>query len=304
MKVKFEVWLREAGKSPHSIASYIRSLDMFQSWYLETVGEDTFHPESVSAIDLQDFKQYLITKARTKQGKKLSASTVNNRIEGLRTFFRFLEETGQITHNPTAKLKPQKIQTRDLPPKWLDRNNKNKLLRIIENPADKEKNPWRYARNRAIIYLMLHAGLRVSEVIGLEVDDIDVEKGYLYIRKGKGSKARRIELNKDLSSVIQEWLEQRGDADGIYKIFTSQMGILTVQGVEHIFRTLRKKTQMDDLTPHTLRHTFCHDLIERGFSLSLVADIAGHDDLNTTRRYTLSSEDERRKALDSLSSER
>ncbi|MNW54621.1 Tyrosine recombinase XerC [compost metagenome] len=125
----------------------------------------------------------------------------------------------------------------------------------------------------------------------------------MFVRDGNGGKARRIEMNKDLRLALTEWLAERGDPD-TKKLFTSSRGgtNLTKQGIEYLYRTLSEKTGINDLTTHVPRHTLAHDLIETGYSLQRVADILGHTNLNYTRVYTKSSSQERREALESLSS--
>ncbi|MEC0182316.1 tyrosine-type recombinase/integrase [Paenibacillus peoriae] len=304
----FEAWLLEDGASKNTIDRYVTVAKFFIEWHNRIMKSEVFDPVNVSGRDLNAWKKYLLEEATYQRGnekpKRYSVSSVNNFVKSIRTFFRFLDENELIKTNPALKIKPQKIAADfDQDPRWLERFERNKLLRVVDDKNLEQKNRWKFTRNRAIVYVQLYAGLRVSEVIDLETEDISFETGYLFVRDGKGGKARRIEMNKDLRLALSEWLVERGDPD-TKKLFTSSRGgtRLTKQGVEYLYRTLSEKTGIDDLTTHVPRHTLAHDLIETGYSLQRVADILGHTNLNYTRVYTKSSSQERREALESLSS--
>lgn len=298
---EFIVYLREEGNRESTIVTYIGIVNGFKKWYEESFGQ-TLDPRNVSALDVQDYKQYLLHTAKNKQQGRLSPKTVNKKLEGLRTYFRFLKNEGVIDVSPVEKVKPQKIQQRSDSVRWLDRNEKNYLVRVMNTASEWRNKENLMIRNRAIVYLMLHGGLRIGEVVNLEVDDLDLIKQIIYIQDGKGGKFRRVEMNRDLLTALKQWLDIRPSDKG-QRVFISQKGPITAQGIQSMFKELKKKTKVEDLTPHALRHTFCHDLAAKGVSLSLIADLAGHTDLNTTRIYIRSSEEERRDAVNRLSAE-
>jgi site-specific recombinase XerD len=266
----------------------------------------------VTPLDLQDWKSYLLHEATfrrtsTSRPQRYSINSVNNNIKGIKSFFDYYKAIGRITSNPADKLKPQKVQADyDEDPRWLERIEKNRLLLCVNDERMKKKNPWRFARNRAIVYCGLHAGLRVSEIVALELEDLDFNKSYVYISDGKGGKARRVEMNMDLRNSLLEWLAERGEHQDPPKVFLSQKGMkgITENAVERMLRNMGEKIGIKDLTPHVLRHTFAHDLVERGVSIRLVADLLGHASIDTTRKYIRSNKRERRSAVDQLSGER
>lgn len=305
---EFEAWLFEDGASKNTVDRYVTVAKIFIEWHNRIMKSEAFDPVNVSGRDLNAWKKYLLEEATYQRGneepKRYSVSSVNNFVKSIRSFFRFLNENELIKSNPALKVKTQKIAADfDQDPRWLERFERNKLLRVVDDKNLEQKNRWKFTRNRAIVYVQLYAGLRVSEVTDLEPEDISFETGYLFVRDGKGGKARRIEMNKDLRFALTEWLTERGDPD-TKKLFTSSRGgtNLTKQGIEYLYRTLSEKTGIDDLTTHVPRHTLAHDLIETGYSLQRVADILGHTNINYTRVYTKSSSQERREALESLSS--
>lgn len=295
----YEGWLR-LNKREKTAKTYLGEVRMFAEWWEGLYGK-SFTPGEVIALDTSEYKQYLMNVAKGKQGKRLSMITVNKKIEALRNYFTFLvEEEKSISKSPIEHIKTQRIHAATIAePRWLDRNEKNRFLRTIETIGEKKSK--QKIRNKAICYLMLKAGLRVSEVVSLRFDDIELERGLLTVQDGKGGKMRRVTINKEVVIAIQDWLEIRGEQPTDVIFVSQKRTPLTVQGVEDFFKKLKVEANIEELTPHVLRHTFCHDLIEKGHSISLVADMAGHSDLNTTRLYTRSSQDERRKAAESLS---
>jgi len=292
IKDEFKIWLEQEDKSKKTIKCYVESVEDFLKWWEASVGEKV---ENVFPTDVKEYKHYLINVARN------SASTVNLKLNGVKSYFNFLVKEGVMVESPARKVKVIKIQSRNLAPRSLARAEKNTLLRVVDNPATWKNNEWRLKRNRAIVYTLLQTGLRVSELINLELDDVDFELGCIYVRNGKGGYARRVEMNKEVCHVLKEWIKAGEEkTPESNKLFTSQMGEMTVSGVEHIFRRLRKLTEVKDLTPHTLRHTFGYELAQK-FNLTIVAELMGHEDINNTRRYTKSRAEEHKKAVESLS---
>lgn len=296
---EYEAWLKLNYRESTAL-TYIGEIHMFIEFWKGLYDGD-YAAEKVIPLDISEYKQYLMNVAKNRKGKRLSMITVNKKLESLRNYFGYLvDELKLLEKNPISHIKTQRIQSSTMSePRWLDRNEKNRFLRVIENISDKKTN--QSIRNRAICYLMLKAGLRISEVVSLRLDDIELEKGLLTVQDGKGGKMRRVTINKEIVKSIQEWLEVRGKQKTDYVFVSQKRTPITTQGIEDFFKNIKKEANIEELTPHVLRHTFCHDLIEKGYPINLVADLAGHSDLNTTRLYTRSSEEERRKAVESLS---
>lgn len=304
----YERWLTTEGFRDNTINRYLVVARDFMEWHNGVLRKNGFSPIDVSGRDLQDWKKYLLNEATYKRGeqepRRYSISSVNNSLKAIRTFFQFFCDSNELSDNPALKIKAQKTAADfEQEPRWLKRLERNRLVRAVEDENTVKKNRWKFTRNRAIVFCQLYAGLRVSEVCDLETDDISFDTGYIFIRDGKGGKARRIEMNKDLRKALKEWIDERGNPP-TKKLFVSSRGqkALTKQGVEYVYKILSDATGIADLTTHVPRHTLAHDLIEGGYSLQRVADILGHANINYTRVYTKSSSQERREALESLSS--
>ena len=296
----YRTWLIESGKSENTVRSYLKVVSYFESWY-ESNFNESIEYKNIRPVDLRDWKQYLFS-AQKKNGTPLTVRTINNYIESLKTYFRFLEEEDIIAHNPSINLKPQTTRI-EYTPRWLGSKEKRSLLRMIEDPELESRNPWLYSRNRVIVYLSLHGGLRISEKVNLSVHDLS--KGYISIREGKGQVAREIPMNKVLSNAVSLWLTERNKKNPAtnYFLVSQKGGRLTTSGIYNLFNKLANKTGIDDLTPHTLRHTFAHDLIEKDTPITYVAALLGHSDLDTTRLYTSAKRDGLKNAVDKLSDE-
>jgi integrase/recombinase XerC len=186
---------------------------------------------------------------------------------------------------------PQAIKEEKVGPQWLDRNEQHALIRTVEQGENQ--------RDLTIIQLLLNTGLRVSELCSLMWSDIKItsRKGRLIVRSGKGGKRREIPLNKDARQVLFDlgYPNHKGQKEAI---FMGQRGPMTPRGVESMFRKYVAHTELDEVTPHKLRHTFCKNLIEAGVSLEKVALLAGHENLETTRLYCSPCEHDLEAAVD------
>lgn len=306
----YSKWLKSNGKSDDTIISYNQVAMQFQKWFLQRIGKETFKGKYVSALDLQEWKSYLIDEATYVNGKKVTPKKYSIRsvitfIKAIKCYFEYLQEIGEINSNPAIKVEPPKIQMDDDDdPRWLERIERTQLLTYINDEEMKDKNRWRYTRNRAIIFLGLHAGLRRCEIVHFEVEDIYFEKGYVFVRDGKGCKSRRVPMNTDLRKALTEWLEQRGEQESSNVFISQKRGPITRHTLNKMCTTIGKKIKLNNFGPHVLRHTFGHDLAVKGTRLEHIADLMGHSNVNFTRVYTRSIMKERSNVVESISEER
>jgi len=277
----FKEFLERENKSANTIKSYISEVKLFLKWLEETEGRE-IKIDEVFTGDIKAYKEYLLSRRK-------APNTINKKIESLRSFFdAFLGK--HIVSLPKVKQQGNTV-------KWLSRNEKNALLRVV-NREDLFKNDFLNFRNRAIIYTLLLSGLRLNELINLRWEDW--KNGYIEVM-GKGGKYRRVETNSELRKIFTE-IKEKQQEKGIqsdYIFCTTKGKPLQVPTLEDIFKKINKQLDFK-VTPHMLRHTFAHDLVQKGVRIDLVADILGHSQLETTRIYTTPSAEERRKAVESL----
>jgi integrase/recombinase XerD len=217
------------------------------------------------------------------QRAAVAASTLQRKAACLRSFYRHLRREGLIEHDPTADLRgPPK--TKRLP-KVLSREQVTELL------AQPKGGESLALRDRALLELMYACGLRVSEAIGLELADVDLEEGMLRAR-GKGSKERIVPVGRRAVSALQLYLARgRPGLVGIQaqsSLFVNHRGgALTRQGLYKIIQSHARKAGLaEQMTPHTLRHTFATHLLAGGCDLRSLQEMLGHADLATTQVYT------------------
>lgn len=281
-------YLQNENKDPKTIEAYSKSVMEFQKWYFETTGQE-FNPEIITSLDIKDYISWLAT------NQKQSPRTINKKLGGLKNYFNYLVEEEVITVNPTVKVKSIKISALQQSPRWLTRHEQAKLLHCIE----KNKNPQKRARDYAIAQLMLHAGLRVFEVAALDLDDIDLKRDILTVRKGKGGKMAMLPINRDLHKALAAYLEVR-DSESKALFISKKGNRITDRGIQYQFRKYFDQIGLYDATVHSLRHSFCRNLLDQGNSLNFVGQLARHESLDTTKLYVAPSERDLRLAVEKL----
>jgi len=271
------------GKSEQTIKTYQLQLTKFFDWMKAQGGSD--NPKEITSIDAVEYRNSL-------QGAGKKPTTVNTALASIEAFCKWMQDEGYIGHNPLAKVK--RVDQVQEPPKWLTKNEKYRVIRV----AMREKSK----RNTVIIFTLLFAGLRVSELVSLKPDDVSLSerKGTIVVRAGKGNKRRVVPIPKDLRDCLGEYLTGE-HATGTW-LFGSQRGEqLTVKGVQHLCTAIGKKANVEGLTPHVLRHTYCHDLVSKGVNIGWVAQVAGHAKVDTTMIYTQPGEEELQDMVEKLS---
>jgi integrase/recombinase XerD len=212
-----------------------------------------------------------------------AAATLGRKVACLRSFYRHLRREGTIEHDPTAELRgPRKSQRL---PRVLSREE---VARLLREPKGTEP---RALRDRALLEVMYACGLRVSEAIGLEVGDIDLEEGMLRAR-GKGSKERLVPIGRQAVGALRVYCN-RGrpallGARVESRLFVNRRGSgLTRQGLYKIVQGHARGAGMEErMSPHTLRHSFATHLLDEGADLRSIQEMLGHASLSTTQKYT------------------
>ena len=283
----FRDHLRASGRADRSIASYVGEARRFAEWAAAKYGE--FRPASVSALDVVEYREYLQS-LKGHKGGPMSPASVNKALAGLRVFFGWLASTGQVRENPAAGIKNAVVGGAPAP-RWLDRRQQAALVHAVQDGGN--------LRDMAIFGLMLHAGLRIGEVCALERGDIEISerKGLVRVRRGKGNKYREVPLNKTVRKMLAAWLEKNPDGPLFPNRYGKSLGVF---GVEKLFKEYAYRAKLENVTPHTLRHTFCKNLIDMGVPIDQVAMLAGHSGLDTTKRYTAPSMADLQAAVDKV----
>ena len=280
----FERWLAGRPLAERSRREYARNVRVFCGWLADTPDRAGWQGDPLTdplARDhaARDFRRYLQVERRA------AASTVNLALASLDALYRCLG----LGRPHVRRDKPALAG-----PRALDEAGQRRLLRAAEAAP---------IRPRSLVMLMLFTALRISETVALDVDDVRImtRRGVLVVI-GKGDVQREAPLNALVRQVLDEWLEQRKDiaADGEPALFVSRTGgRLSARSADRDVRLVAAAAGLE-LSAHTLRHTCLTGLVRRGNDLVMVAELAGHQKLETTRRYTLPSAADRQRAVEDL----
>ena len=270
----------ERGFSNHTIKSYSNDLNIFIEYCLSTFSDDF-------DIDLIDNK----TLNRFKGGqmeKGFSSNTINRRMSSIKSFFRYLYNLEIIKDNPAKYLHNLKVEKR-LP----DFIPENKIIELMNAPLDEKRgliitNKIEGYRDKAILELFYATGLRLSELININICDVDKEKQNVKVM-GKGGKERIVPIGKVALYSIESYLKMLGKSinnNFMDPIFVNKKGNRLPK------RTLQRRITkylnviMEGTSVHTLRHTFASHLINEGADILTIKELLGHSSISSTGIYT------------------
>lgn len=266
----FATRLRAANRSAETVRAYLGDLELFVSWALEQGYED---PSRITRKELRDYVGYL-----TRRGDQRTSTA--RRVATIRNYFAWLVHENILESSPATGLKTPK------PPKKLpELVVREQLEELLDADwGDDEK----AVRDRAICEILYGAGLRVSELCGLDLDSIDESSGLIRVT-GKGNKERVVPLHATAFASLEVW-RKRGRASmmealspGAALFFNGRGKRLTPRDVRRILDT---RIGQGHIHPHALRHTYATHLLEGGADLRVVQELLGHESLTTTQIYT------------------
>jgi site-specific recombinase XerD len=256
--------------------------------------------EQITPTDVKEYRQRLLTV------EKHAANTVNRKLASLSALMQWALNSGKISSDPTQKIKL--IRKVESAPKWLDKREQFALSRAIERDLQlaKLRYPKRWVtrrRDASLVLFMLNTGLRLSEAVSLQVEDVQLSdrRGSVLVRNGKGNKQRSIPLNNEACQALKDWYEVRPESKFVWTVVEGDTGSgLSGRTVQRLIFRYAQEASLEDLTPHVLRHSFAKNLVNAGVGLEKVAALLGHGNLNTTRIYVTPSEKDLELAVDAL----
>ena len=266
--------------SDNSLKNYVSDIKIFYRWYREIDFSENI--EKVTHYHLTAYKDYLIHNQRKR------ASSINRNIQSLRNFFRFMTVQKRIKKDPSEKVKFLR-RIKRTQPKALTKNDIHKLLSVTSHSSHGTKQ-----RNYAIIQLLLQTGIRVGEMVNLEIRDLTLydRSGEIRVVNAKGGKERTIPLNSSARKALRNYLEGRHLEEGGAVFFSKQNRKMTVRAVQKVINSLAGKSGIENMSPHTLRHTFAINYLRSNPEcLVELSVLLGHESLDTTAIYTTASKE-------------
>jgi integrase/recombinase XerD len=258
----------EKGLARNTLDSYRRDLKRLEAWAGKA-------GKSAADLTRPDLRKWIAQLSR----EGLAPTSVARAVSAARGFYRFLMLDGHLKHHPAEDLDtPQKFSYL---PKFLTEDEIDRLFSVIDVGTEEG------IRDRAMLELMYAAGLRVSELVSLKEAEIDVHTGVVNCH-GKGSKERRVPVGK---SAIH-WLQRYSSMKASYgrspypNLFLHRGKPLTRQIAWIIIKTHAAKVGLENVSPHTLRHSFATHLLQHGADSRSVQALLGHSDISTTQIYT------------------
>ena len=284
--------------SPHTIRNYESDLEQFVS-FLTPPGTATPPPQDVTHVMIREFISHL-------HDLRLEKSSIARKLAAIRSFFKFACREGILARNPARTVTTPKLPKRI--PSVVSAEDLNAFLdSVAEGPASGAKPHDRKTagddsrlmikRDRAILELLYASGLRVSELTGLNLVDIDRKELMLRVR-GKGNKERIVPYGGKAQHALEayerlreELLQKAGRRGHREAVFLNQFGTrLTTRSVARIVKKYARLANVNlDLHPHSLRHAFATHLLADGADLRAIQELLGHSSLSTTQRYTHAS---------------
>lgn len=272
----------EKGRALRTVENYSHYLDVFIDFTKIT------SPKDITNEKVREFRLWLnrqTTGNNRQTGDTIKKKTQNYYLIALRTFLKFLAKRG------IKSLASDQIELAKIEPRHIDVISHEELYRLLDAP-NKETDPEKMWRGKAILELLFSTGLRVSELCSLD-RDLDLNRDEFSIR-GKGGKVRVVFLSEEAKTAIREYLKLRKDfAEAMFvkvsteKIKTDGINGLTRRSIERIvkrYATMAGITKK--VTPHVIRHCFATDLLSNGADLRSVQALLGHSNIATTQVYT------------------
>ncbi|MGI6713404.1 MAG: tyrosine recombinase XerC [Bacillota bacterium] len=277
---QFTAYLKvEKNVSPHTLEGYSHDLLEFAYFLAEqkSCQIEELKPDEVEYPSVRQFLAVL-------QKKGLKKTTIARKLASLRSFFRFLSQEELVTRNPVKHVETPKLEKKI--PRFLYYQQIERLLNAPDNTPQGQ-------RDKAILETIYAGGLRVSELVGLDIDAIDFAIGYARVF-GKGAKERVVPLGKPALEALKAYLDHGRTVlaakSAAYQtaLFLNKYGTrLTARSIRNIVTKYVDKVALEEkVSPHTLRHSFATHLLDGGADLRSVQELLGHVKMSTTQIYT------------------
>jgi integrase/recombinase XerC len=273
----------EKNASPHTCRGYRKDLEGFEV-FLKAAG---MYLSPAGTVEMEKVDRMAIRKYMSFLHRKNKKSSIARKISTLRSFFKYLIKEQRIASNPAKSVSTPKVE-KTLPTTL----TVDEAFRLMESPERIPQNSSAVSRenglrDRAILELLYSSGLRVSELVGLNLNQLDLDLGIVRVM-GKGRKERIVPVGGKAIEASRAYLEERGVFKGEDPIFINSFGgRLTARTVGRLVKKYTRHSGIfRKVSPHSLRHTFATHLLDAGADIREIQEMLGHSSLSTTQRYT------------------
>jgi integrase/recombinase XerC len=271
----------ERNASPHTTRNYRSDLEQFRAFLIQHTGEEKVSAESVDALRIRAYLAHLFEAGNKK-------SSIARKLSAVRAFFKFLMREGAIRENPAKAVSTPK-QMRNLPRIMTEEEMNEFLNRIAEGAATGDP---ALIRDHAILELLYASGLRVSELVGLDLRQVNFGDGMVLVR-GKGNRERIVPFGSKARHALNAYLplrertlhENKKHSGALF--LNPRGGRLTTRSVDRLLKKYARQLFPNvHVSPHGLRHAFASHLLAEGADLRAIQEMLGHKSLATTQKYT------------------
>ena len=272
---KYLAELQRRGSSKHTLKNYGSDLEQFVT-YFEPAGQKAPEIEQLTLPLLREWLAWL-------HDQKLTPVSIRRKIAALRGMYKFLLQENVIDKNVAARLRTPKTKQRL--PEVMSEEKTNRLIDAVETGEATEQ-PSR-ERDLAILELLYGCGVRVSELVGINLEDIDLRNGWLWVR-GKGNKERQVPVGERAIEAVRSYIDTRSAAVSERALFINSRGArLGDRQVRRLVKMYALLATGDSTVhPHSFRHAYATHLLSDGADLRAIQELLGHARLSTTQKYT------------------
>ncbi len=273
----------EKNASPHTCRCYQKDLEEFEAF----LKGQAFQGTPAGKYEWSQVDRITIRKYLSSLYRKNRKSSIARKLSTLRSFFKFLVREKWISSNPAKAVATPKME-KPLPT-TLTVDEMFQLMDSPEKPLEQATDPEvraRRLRDRALLELLYSSGLRVGELVSLNLKHLDLTLGIVRVM-GKGRKERIVPMGQKAIEALTSYLEQRGEAEGENPLFLNRRGgRLTSRSVERLVKKYSRVSGIiRKVSPHSLRHSFATHLLDAGADIREIQEMLGHASLSTTQRY-------------------
>ncbi len=270
----------EKNASPHTLDGYLNDIAQFQEFLIRTghaVESSSIQLEKIDRLAVRSFMGYLYE-------KNITGATMRRKLSTLSSFFRFLCREGYLKNNVARSVPSPRTQNK-LPSYF----SVDDIFRLLELPKGED---FLSVRDRTLLELFYSCGLRISELVALTLEDINLDSRMVKVL-GKGGKERLLPMGRQCVEALKIYLEIRADkirnpGSGADRLFLNYRGAgISVRGVRKVVEKYIKQGNFPGgVSPHSIRHSFATHLLDGGADLRSIQELLGHSSLSTTQKYT------------------